>query len=780
MSRKYSSWASNKPSINPNLSFMKLTTVGGNEQDQLKNLERVEAIPHMYINVDAPPPPSSSSMTPTVITNAQTKIWPVEKSSKNSSFESTSSTSKRTHKHKHHHHHHNDKRHHHHHHHHNRRHRAKSAESIRNRPNQTLISPSKIMVTNPQYIEQDQQQQQQQPMVVYREVPSNEGYTIDNNRLATVPYDTQNETALIDDQQAPYIVYRDANFQQQPQSIVTDGYSQQFFCNHDQEANIKQQNIPLQSIENNMISHRVPSVNESQVVNHFPCICNQSRLLMNCKPSVNTGCMQEIEQIYTGDVCCYPSSTVNCVSDSCFMQQNEPSICFSPPLQQQQQQQQQQQPSQIVYCTDSNQQEYICASNNNNFIQQSISPQQQQQQQQQFVCLDNLSTIQPTIINQIPVFNSLPTNSTSQSLITLPQSQVQRTANFVIQQSQPQSQPQPFQIIQQPQPLQVIQQPQSLQVIQQPQPLQFIQSSQPQSGQILQFASATPQFIQSPPVLQTIQAQPVLQTIQIPTQAVAASPQLLYQRPYDPVVVPIQNQPMAIANPPVVALSQPSYAPSRIIPAIQGTQSQPPNMFRQALIRTVAGRTGLPIPASGGGGGGLQLMQSTAGAPIASNPNLLLADCVEQSASLPIVPLTPGGLLIPYQPSEASGLRPPGLLPRAGGYPSNLQNFNDIQEQIEQQRTQLTKSLQQEYLSRIPSPPVISTASRNQTTPYTSGNRFSSDVRPSGTSFPPIPSTSYVRPSSTAPNYSSPSYIGSTSGSILSGPSTGPYRPLGL
>ncbi|CAF5121679.1 unnamed protein product, partial [Rotaria socialis] len=61
---------------------------------------------------------------------------------------------------------------------------------------------------------------------------------------------------------------------------------------------------------------------------------------------------------------------------------------------------------------------------------------------------------------------------------------------------------------------------------------------------------------------------------------------------------------------------------------------------------------------------------------------LLLAGGVNRSGSLPIIPLTPGGLLIPFQPSETRGLRP-GPLPRAGGYGSNLQNFTDIQQQID-------------------------------------------------------------------------------------------------
>lgn len=133
--------------------------------------------------------------------------------------------------------------------------------------------------------------------------------------------------------------------------------------------------------------------------------------------------------------------------------------------------------------------------------------------------------MQPTIINQIPVFNPLSTNVPSQSLVTLPQSSLQRTTSVVIQQPQPQSQP--LQIVQQPQPLQIIQQPQPLQVIQQPQPLQIIQQPSTQQGQILQLAHAAPQMIQTiqPQVIQAqpqliqaqpqlIQAQPLLQTIQ--------------------------------------------------------------------------------------------------------------------------------------------------------------------------------------------------------------------------------------------------------------------------
>jgi hypothetical protein len=49
--------------------------------------------------------------------------------------------------------------------------------------------------------------------------------------------------------------------------------------------------------------------------------------------------------------------------------------------------------------------------------------------------------------------------------------------------------------------------------------------------------------------------------------------------------VPFQNQQLAIANTPLMALSQPSYAPSRIMSAAPGVQPQGANMFRQALLR---------------------------------------------------------------------------------------------------------------------------------------------------------------------------------------------------
>jgi hypothetical protein len=52
---------------------------------------------------------------------------------------------------------------------------------------------------------------------------------------------------------------------------------------------------------------------------------------------------------------------------------------------------------------------------------------------------------------------------------------------------------------------------------------------------------------------------------------ILASPQILYQRPYDPVIIP--NQQLAIAQSPGLPLSQPSYA------------RPGPRMFQHALVR---------------------------------------------------------------------------------------------------------------------------------------------------------------------------------------------------
>jgi hypothetical protein len=80
-----------------------------------------------------------------------------------------------------------------------------------------------MAITNSKYINQGQQ-----PVIVYREVPSNKDYKVDPNNLASVP----NENVLIDDQQTPLVVYRDANIRQ---SIATDSISQSVLLNQNQE-----------------------------------------------------------------------------------------------------------------------------------------------------------------------------------------------------------------------------------------------------------------------------------------------------------------------------------------------------------------------------------------------------------------------------------------------------------------------------------------------------------------------------------------------------------------
>lgn len=79
-----------------------------------------------------------------------------------------------------------------------------------------------------------------------------------------------------------------------------------------------------------------------------------------------------------------------------------------------------------------------------------------------------------------------------------------------------------------------------------------------------------------------------------------------------------------------------------------------------------------------------------------------------QTAHLPFVPLSAGGLLIPFQPSMPNTDTRHGPLPRIGGYPSNLRNFDRIRQQI-QQRGQLLENLQQQNYSRVPSLPVVET-----------------------------------------------------------------------
>ena len=118
-----------------------------------------------------------------------------------------------------------------------------------------------------------------------------------------------------------------------------------------------------------------------------------------------------------------------------------------------------------------------------------------------------------------------------------------------------------------------------------------------------------------------------------------------------------------------------------------------------------------------------------------------------------------------------------GLLPRAGGYPSALRNFNDIQQQI-QQRSQLISNLQRQQQlntnSRVPSPPILSTGLANvglNRTPYTPAGRLT------GSLIPALGSGAYARAPSGGLSYAPPSFTVSDGGSLLSGQAT-PYRSL--
>ena len=198
----------------------------------------------------------------------------------------------------------------------------------------------------------------------------------------------------------------------------------------------------------------------------------------------------------------------------------------------------------------------------------------------------------------------------------------------------------------------------------------------------------------------------------------------------------------------------------------------------------------------------------------------LINDGVQPSTSLPIVPLTAGGLLIPFQPSDPSK----GPAPR-----SNLRNFDRIQQQI-QNRAQLLAALQQQNVQRTPSLPIHSpnrvdptplfsrnyprpgpeftpnvSASRplfsssvpnsplipsnisqpppiiRSQTPYTSGNAFGSSSSSSSSSSKSSASSALPRPNTQSVQsnqfYSGPPSTNIRGDSVISGPSA-PYQSL--
>jgi hypothetical protein len=105
--------------------------------------------------------------------------------------------------------------------------RQRRSKNVEQQQQQTIRAPANMAVTNSKYINQGQQ-----PVIIYREAPSNEDYKVDPNSLASVPQGTDNENVLIDDQQTPLVVYRDANVRQ---SIATDSITQSVLLNQNQE-----------------------------------------------------------------------------------------------------------------------------------------------------------------------------------------------------------------------------------------------------------------------------------------------------------------------------------------------------------------------------------------------------------------------------------------------------------------------------------------------------------------------------------------------------------------
>lgn len=113
---------------------------------------------------------------------------------------------------------------------------------------------------------------------------------------------------------------------------------------------------------------------------------------------------------------------------------------------------------------------------------------------------------------------------------------------------------------------------------------------------------------------------------------------------------------------------------------------------------------------------------------------------------MPIVPLTPGGLLIPFQPSEPPETIGRGTLPRTGGNSLNDRYFHNIRQQI-QRRAQLLADLQRENSNRIPAFPVNSAKA-----PVLRPPLFSSNVPIS----PPVASSSIPQPTPTFSSTSQP------------------------
>jgi hypothetical protein len=103
------------------------------------------------------------------------------------------------------------------------------------------------------------------------------------------------------------------------------------------------------------------------------------------------------------------------------------------------------------------------------------------------------------------------------------------------------------------------------------------------------------------------------------------------------------------------------------------------------------------------------------------------------ASSLPILPVTAGGLLIPFQPSNASNDRTWNARLQTNGVSSNVRNFDRIRQQI-QQRARLLEVLQQqqEVYRQIPSLPIFSANSSplTSTLPARVGSTLNRSVLP--------------------------------------------------
>ncbi|CAF0927000.1 unnamed protein product [Adineta ricciae] len=746
------------PSIKIDLSATKLSDIKGERQDQFKKSEKANNSPHLYLNdtasshmylnvdttslssaqqhassirslplsqhsafdfappIDSLPPPADKKPV---------KAWPAMRSMKNvHRSESVTLTTERNHKPKHHQH-----RHHHcsgrkrRHSCHRRHSYQPPSNSNEGQQNQTTHSSPKVIVAN------STTDASQQPVLVYRQLVNNKGQTI------SLPLDANGESIMLENQQKPSVVYRDSSVQ--PNTEINANSSRK-----------KQKgNIPLQSVENKIVSRRTASQNEAQVESYPQVICTEP-----CSNIINSCGVQDIERIYYEDDCCSPSSFVHCASNSCIPQQYDPFVCL--PQQQQQQ---------ILLSTEP-------ATSSCDFVQQmSCSP-----QHPQYVYVDSGPA---TIVSQVPACSPISTTIHPHPYLCAPQTSCSPPTQILIQQ-QPQATTQSFQIIETP---------------------------QVQTGQILNVTSAAP-------ALASIQPQ-IIQAIHAPTQVVAASPQILYRRSYDPTVLQLESQHVSIANSPLATLSQPCYVPQRRV-------TVRPSLFQSALARTVSDRTGVPacFPPGTNVLADIPVILSP-GRRLASTASGLSNDDLPGSKSMSIRPMTANGLLIPFKPSTMGSSTNGGLFSGSGSYPSGARNLDHIRQQI-QQRARFLADFKQNNLGRLPpirtnfaSPTVLSRApsslpvtnmptsaplltsnpqplsSRsslpvppplvNSQTPYARGDIFGSSnsgssSRSSISSTSPI---SRTRASASGLSYARASLPSSRPGSTSSGPFT-PYQSL--